>query len=131
MTTYPDLSPYQYSELETSSASGRTLLNVGWLGSDSPFPKGTIDPTAVAILLRLAVNPENVMRGLHYCEFCDAESPLRIKVPGVGVTALGTGEIHVPANGKLYIAPTLVIHYIEAHGYRPPDEFIEALENMP
>jgi hypothetical protein len=27
----------------------------------------------------------------------------------------------------VYISPVLILHYILDHGYRPPDEFIEAV----
>ncbi|WP_375431714.1 hypothetical protein [uncultured Friedmanniella sp.] len=37
-------------------------------------------------------------------------------------------EIHLQGlDGRLYSAPTLVVHYIQAHQYLPPDEFLEAL----
>jgi hypothetical protein len=30
-----------------------------------------------------------------------------------------------------YAAPVLIVHYIEAHGYLPPTEFMKALEAVP
>lgn len=35
------------------------------------------------------------------------------------------------ANGCIYIAPSTVIHYIDAHHYCPPDEFQKAVVNCP
>jgi hypothetical protein len=41
---------------------------------------------------------------------------------------MGNGEIRVPGlSGVVYVAPVLVAHYVEAHNYRPPDEFIQAV----
>jgi len=58
--------------------------------------------------------------GFHECEFC---SPT-----GAEKLAMGTGELWVPGTGDLiYVAPKLVAHYIEAHGYLPPQEFMEAV----
>jgi hypothetical protein len=31
-------------------------------------------------------------------------------------------------DGTVFAAPTLIIHYIAAHGYLPPEQFIAALE---
>jgi hypothetical protein len=42
--------------------------------------------------------------------------------------SLGSAEIRVPGSGgRIYAAPDLIYHYVEAHGYRPPDEFVEAV----
>jgi hypothetical protein len=106
------------------------MINVGWLGRDSVYPKGSVDQSARLELLRLAADPVNVMRGFHDCELCNDESPIRIApVQGVhGRISLGTGEIHVVGDGGVvYAAPTLIIHYIDKHGYRPPDVFLSAL----
>jgi len=60
------------------------------------------------------------MRGFHECEFCS------------GKPARGNGEIEVLGrDGNVYVAPAMVIHYVEAHEYRPPDVFIEAVERLP
>lgn len=41
---------------------------------------------------------------------------------------LGSAEIRVGLpGGRWYAAPNLVYHYVTAHNYRPPDEFIEAV----
>ena len=44
--------------------------------------------------------------------------------------ASGNGEIRVPAlqGDIVYVAPQLVAHYVEAHNYLPPPEFIESVE---
>jgi hypothetical protein len=47
-------------------------------------------------------------------------------VPGT----TGNGEIRVAAaNGITYVAPVLVLHYVVAHKYLPPQEFIDAVTN--
>lgn len=38
---------------------------------------------------------------------------------------LGQAEIRVAGGDLIYAAPTLIYHYVEAHDYRPPVEFIE------
>ncbi|WP_018653929.1 hypothetical protein [Actinomadura flavalba] len=127
MSTYPDLSPYTYDAAPPGEA-----VNVGWLGGDAGFPTGEVDSRVVAALLRRAVDPQNVMRGYHYCAFCDAESPICSMTPEGEEAALGTGEIHVPdGEGRVYVAPTLIVHYIDTHHYRPPDVFLHAVLRDP
>jgi hypothetical protein len=124
MVMYEDLSTYVYSDSTVS------MLNIGWLGAERPFETGVVEAEVLAALKRGAVDPANLMRGSHTCEFCGAESPIMIQVSGVraGRAFLGNGEIHIPGlGGVVYSAPTLIVHYIEVHGYRPPDIFMRAV----
>lgn len=42
---------------------------------------------------------------------------------------VGNGEIQVTGKGAtIYVAPTMILHYIAEHHYLPPDEFIKALK---
>jgi hypothetical protein len=125
MTTYADLSPYEY----TPSADGN-VVNVGWLGCESDFQVGSVDESIRLGLRKRAENPLNVMRGWHDCELCGMESPIRIPpLEGVhGRISLGTGELWVVGDaGITYVAPTLIVHYVEDHGYVPPASFNAAL----
>ena len=96
------------------------MLNIGWLSRDVPFPIGDTSSDFRQALQRLAAHPVNVCVGHHDCEFCDIR---QLQLP------CGNGEIHVPAaSGAVsYAAPELVPHYVEAHRYLPPAEFIEAV----
>jgi len=68
----------------------------------------------------------NVMRGWHICEFC--HQIVEVLGPGGQSIILGDAEIRIKGNAaKVYAAPNLVYHYVQAHRYRPPDEFLEAL----
>lgn len=124
MTTYEDLSPYVYEPTDPSV----TTLNVGWLGRASSFDTGSVDEQVRAALVLLAADHDvNLMRGMHDCELCDRESPIREPLND-RVVALGCSEIHVTADdGVVYAAPTLVIHYIDEHGYLPPQAFTDAV----
>lgn len=59
-------------------------------------------------------------RGFHTCEFCGGREK-----------AVGNAEIRVPGEGRMYAAPSLVHHYVVAHGYKPPEEFIAAVMAFP
>ena len=44
--------------------------------------------------------------------------------------AVGDAEIRVvTSDGTWLIAPTMVLHYVMVHAYRPPDVFIEAVNS--
>lgn len=44
---------------------------------------------------------------------------------------LGSAEIRVTgASGRVYAAPDLIVHYIKDIGYLPPEEFIQAVEEL-
>ena len=109
------------------------MLNIGWLGRRAPFPTGDTDPAVCETLIRLAAEDQdkNVTRGVHDCEFCDEESPLRIRtdIAARGFVSLGFSEFHIRGETVTYSAPTLIVHYLDAHGYRPPKEFCEAVLN--
>jgi hypothetical protein len=61
--------------------------------------------------------------GFHCCEFCPPRSDGRF--------TRGHRNVWIPADSVVYVAPELILHYIEAHGYRPPDEFITAVIACP
>lgn len=37
----------------------------------------------------------------------------------------------IPGDGILYVAPSLILHYLDAHGYQAPVEFQSAVMNCP
>jgi hypothetical protein len=72
-------------------------------------------------------------RGWHRCGFCvqtrdeDAKGGLVVS-RDTRSAVLGDAEIRVvAAGGKLFVAPTLILHYVVEHGYQPPSAFIEAV----
>jgi hypothetical protein len=47
-------------------------------------------------------------------------------------TSLGQAEIYVfGEEGRVYVAPTLIFHYVTVHHYKPPIEFVQALKKGP
>jgi hypothetical protein len=45
--------------------------------------------------------------------------------------SLATESILIDFKQLTYAAPVLIVHYIEAHNYLPPGEFLKALEDVP
>jgi hypothetical protein len=127
MTYFPDLSRYDYRPFQ--SQSNPKLLNVGWLDPSAPYCTGAVDGTIMEGLLRLCREPVNRTRGWHRCPYCESY-PAIMTVDGQSIT-LGDGEIRVSGSGGVvFAAPTLICHYIQKHGYRPPEEFLIAVASM-
>lgn len=124
MAHYKDLSPYEYSD---EQGEGTGPLNVGWLAEGHEVPVGDVPEGFVEALLELAKDTVNVYRGVHFCDFCPTFQDARMNVRFRDVF-IGSGEIHVRGReGRVYVAPALVVHYVADHGYRPPPEFVDAV----
>lgn len=123
MAYFPDLSPYAYLK----GQSDADALNVGWIDAHHTYRRGEVDTTIIEKLLRRCRSGAvNRTRGWHHCPFC-AAYPVKMLVDGEEVV-LGDAEIRVNGPGNtVFAAPTLVCHYMAAHGYRPPDGFLSAL----
>ena len=124
---FPDLTSYEYGGTERQT----NVLNVGWLSAAHPVSSGAPDERLIAALQRLAAFPVNLYRGSHLCEFCPHPptklSPGGIPMPDPLPGTTGNGEIRITAtNGTTYVAPVLILHYVVAHGYLPPQEFVDA-----
>ncbi|AQW55670.1 hypothetical protein ACIQPP_07495 [Streptomyces violaceusniger] len=128
---YEDGSPYAYTP-GIGVPQGFHAVNVGWLEHQDEFPRGQVPAEfvhALAVLCR--DNSTNRTRGWQNCTLAHPEGkppcPVVVDVGGTEVT-LGSAEIRVLArDGRWLIAPNLVLHYVIAHGYLPPREFIEAV----
>jgi hypothetical protein len=111
---YLDLSVYSYYTFPLE------MLNVGWLGPAHGLPRERDDPmleSDVELLRGASQRRSNVMLGWHECHWCGYGDPL-----------VGNGEYHYYApGGEIYAAPAMILHYVEAHGYRPPPAFVNLL----
>lgn len=126
---FPDLSEYAYGRTAPKSH----ILNIGWLSKEHAYPRGAVPESISQRLAELIKTPVNLYRGSHLCEFCPAPptlmSPGGIKMINPPPETWGNGEIRLRAAGtsRIYVAPVLIHHYIVAHGYLPPEEFIETI----
>ena len=117
MTTYPDLDPLPYFGAECADS----LRAIGWLGSGHRFTKGPISADTYDRLKQLLVNPFQplVAFGFHTCDLCQFEGES------------GSANLFVPADGFLFVCPELILHYINAHHYQPPQAFCDAVMICP
>ena len=127
MTYYADLSPCDYFGMDVR------LVAVGWLDPAHPHAQGEVDETVVAKLVALAANPWEPAScaGHHACPFFRfSGGPATFEHDGVSVV-MGASNVFVPAQDRVYVTPSLVLHYIDAHGYAPPQEFVDAVLACP
>jgi hypothetical protein len=126
---FPDLSEYAYGRRRPKPH----ILNVGWLSKEHPYLQGAAPAELLLRLAELVRSPVNLYRGSHICEFCPAPptiiSPGGIRMLNPPPETRGNGEIRIRVHkGTVYVAPVLIHHYVAAHAYLPPDEFLEAVK---
>ncbi len=117
MTSIHDFAPWHYS-----GQRGDHLLAVGWLSNAGSFPTGATAREVYTRLQEFAKDPWQPFRfmGVHECELCQFHGE-----------QCGSANLFIPHDGKIYVAPMLILHYINAHHYAPPKEFCDAVLACP
>jgi hypothetical protein len=115
----PDMKPIRYDHcpelgFRADLPSPIAGTAVGWLGSTvpetGPLPSGAIE----ALRAAKAVCPTDTGdMGYHTCGICGAFED--------------RGEFIVETEDRTYVLPAMVLHYVEAHRYRPPQRFLDDL----
>jgi hypothetical protein len=126
MHVFADLSEYTY-RFGAGIQSG--VLNVGWIDLLQPFPTWDAPSDFLERLWRYCHIRAVLWRHILFCDKCSfkAENDC-VETWNNEQLVLGTGEIRVFGNGEtVYAAPDMVFHFVKVHHYRPPAEFIEAL----
>jgi len=126
MAHFPDLSPYAYGHCPHPG-----VVHVGWLDNMFPYERGAVDGRIVEKMKVLAKTPVELYRGLHFCNLCPLPDPPSA-ISGIADALRNlpqcSGEIRISREGVTYAAPILIVHYIEDHGYLPPEQFLRAVE---
>ena len=117
MTHFADLTQCDYFGAEHAPK----LLAVGWLTSGKEYPTGATNPDTFSRLKCLLDNPWEPMMfgGVYECDLCQYDPPC------------GQTNLFVPDGSVLFVCPALIVHYIAAHHYRPPDAFLAAVDACP
>jgi hypothetical protein len=109
----------------TQIAEGDHVRAVGWLARSVTYPRGASGADFVVRVEEYARHWSESTEalgwpcaaGFHTCELCDAFH--------------AAGNFGVPGRGVLYVCPEMIAHYVVAHEYLPPPEFVEALVAAP
>lgn len=129
---HPDLTPLPFPPFD----SGK-FVAVGWLESGYDFQQGEAELEFVRKLAELLHDPWQpaVTAGRHACGFCrltGGPTSFQIDHPGSRLSVeMGVANLWLPADGFLYVAPSMILHYMDAHGYSPPDAFQKAVSACP
>lgn len=113
MAWFEDLSPCDYF----GESAAAMLAAVGWRERGRPFATGIVDPCVFVKLRELCTDPwqPSISPGVHECDLCLYQGEA------------GTRCLFIPGNGRIYVCPELIVHYMNAHGYAPPAEFCDAV----
>jgi hypothetical protein len=119
MTYFPDMGT------RTMIDAGDHIRAVGWLSAKQPFADGEVPADFLARLREFANKwgasidalGWGAYGGPHCCEFCGEFR--------------SSGNFGVPSGELLFAVPQMIVHYVEAHRYRPPEEFIVAVLKSP
>jgi hypothetical protein len=106
---------------------GEAIRAVGWLEGDHPYSRGSV-PAPFLQRLKEQVESQRVeptfriimFLGWHDCSLCPPGDRMR-----------ESRNLLIPTPEVLYAAPAMIVHYIEDHDYRPPQEFIDAVMACP
>ena len=121
------------------------VRRIGFLRRGMAFDTGDIEEAFFERLCELTQNPMQpwAMGGVHFCDLCrfvgngvgtyyPKDSQGRIKTPGYRVSAASSSvNLWIPGDGFLFCCPTSITHYIDAHDFRPPADFCEAVLRCP
>jgi hypothetical protein len=61
-----------------------------------------------------------VASGSHTCDLCMYEGE-----------AKSASNLFIPGDGFLFVCPELIVHYMNAHAYAPPQKFCQAVLACP
>lgn len=123
-----------YKDL-TPAKNGDKIIHgvfyVGWLSKDKLFKKGKVDEEFLKKLKLIFFGNDNYSSQVNLlrapsrpCDFCGVVVEEHDFERYMG---LGCSEIWIKHKEKYYAAPSLIIHYIEAHNYKPPKEYVRAV----
>lgn len=128
MTYYPD-----FATLNLFGETKVSVLAIGWLDPQHDYKRAAVSSQFFESLIGMLVDPWQpaIVAGVHRCAFCRfSGGPAEFRYAGV-TARLGAANLFVPSDQRVLVAPSLIAHYIDAHGYAPPAEFQEAVHRCP
>ena len=131
MAHIPDLAICGY----LPASDGLSFLAVGWLEPDQDFPRGIMAEDfflRLCSLLRDPWQPPVACCGVHRCGLCRFSGGTgQSSFKDFRFDGIGRGFLFVPRGEQLFVSPSNIAHYVDAHAYCPPAEFREAVMNCP
>ena len=132
MAYYRDLERCAYFEPHVDPSLD--ISAVGWLAAAHPYEHGSVSAGFLGHLFELLESVWDPIRfrGKHACDLCGLQ-PEELRNEAGRVVDMGATNLFVPKLGVLglFVAPSLILHYVVDHTYRPPSEFQAALMACP
>jgi hypothetical protein len=111
------------------------VKQIGYLARGHSFTQGTTSEAFFDHLVELVKHPLGGWAGYHSCNlgWCGLRlHPTQTTLEYKGrVIGLGDTDIFVPGDEVVYVASSLILHYIQHHEYMPPSCFMNAVLNCP
>jgi len=105
------------------------LVAIGWLEPGKNYQKGDVKEEFFSILVKMLIRPWQPFAAAGhepcgFCRFSHGQAKLRYMDTEI---SLGGTNLFVPDSGRVFVAPSMVAHYIDSHDYQPPLEFQAAV----
>lgn len=135
---------YQKTEKYNNNLKGN-YFNIGWLINGDEISTGPINEgTLTKLFLLLARERINALRSFEYCSLAQCGHGREVihyhelahltgtYNPETGGCQSLQQEIWLPSadGSKVFVAPSIILHYITDHNYLPPQEFLDAVEQF-
>jgi hypothetical protein len=124
MVGLADLSPRTYFGIPEPHG----LVAVGWLGGATTHPVGDVFAPFLERLAELTANPGRppfACTGAHSCELCHPGVVSTPRFAGRSSSSESVDDLFVPHEGRVYVAPEGVGHYVACHRHLPPVSSME------
>jgi hypothetical protein len=124
MAYFDDMTPCTYLDRWQDR-----LIAVGWLVSGREYQKGEVSEeffSALVVMLKKPWQPF-ISAGYEPCRFCrfsHGATTLRYLNTEISI---GSNNLFVPDEGRVFVAPSMIAHYIDSNEYQPPLEFQAAV----
>lgn len=125
---FDDLSNYSHM-IAPYSLEG--VKNVGWLDLASSIPLGGVAAETLRKLKEIITGNgifDPIVEPIREAPFCHVCGELDLR-DSKG-RCLVNSELWIPAGETIYASPIAILHYIEVHNYRPPQEYIDAIDAL-
>ena len=118
MFDVPDLTPFPKFGQKASSL----LTSIAWVSRGLRPSMGAVPRDVYDRLCLLVRTPWERLPPLHAlnCPVCVFHPEMT-----------GKRLVVIPGQGTLYVCPDLITHFVNAHGYTPPEVFCDAVLNSP
>lgn len=129
MAGIEDLKPFTFFPFDRQPA----MRAVGWIDTTPDNANSDIVTGFFERLFELLINPWEpfVSAGYHDCSLCRfTGGPKEIRMQNRSIR-VGKANLFVPGTDCVFVAPSSIIHYVDAHGYTPPSVFQEAVMQCP